>query len=71
MYRPAAQRAVSPCGTDGGTKAKPPVSPSLAALLSLKTQQPALQTNGLSGDSPNQTTLAKIVRDLGIWSCHC
>src|SRR6516165_2206111 len=25
------------CGTDGGTKAKPPVSPLLAALLSLKT----------------------------------
>jgi hypothetical protein len=47
-------------GTDGGTKAKPPVSPSLAALLALKTLQSALQTNGLSDDLPNQTTLAKL-----------
>jgi len=38
------------CGADGGTKAKPPVSPSLAALLSLKTQTTGLASNALSGD---------------------
>jgi hypothetical protein len=36
------QPNVLTCGTDGGTKAKPPVSPSLAALLSLKTQTTGL-----------------------------
>jgi hypothetical protein len=49
-------------GTDGGTKAKPPVSPSLAALLALKTLQSALQTNGLSDDLPNRTTPANYMR---------
>jgi len=50
------------CGTDGGTNAKPPVSPSLAALLSLKTQTTGLANQRLARwiDSPGQTTVANL-----------